>query len=176
MRAAIVLGVLGLVVATSAVAVHMGVRLSESERTSRDALDASRELADRAALPSQDAADADVALRLSGERLVRRASVVQERIPRPSGVAPFDWSTWGGGISAEGVERVESLRAACAWISAYASGTDGPNRNTQRAIIADMPQWPAFRATPIGAKLQAAARAVAAGHASAALAPVRVLC
>ncbi len=68
------------------------------------------------------------------------------------------------------------MRAACAWISAYASGTDAPAKVTQRAIIADIPNWPAFRATPIGAKLQAVSRAVAAGETSDARGPVRALC
>lgn len=174
--AAIVLGVLVLVVAASAAAMHMGVRLGVGDRTASTALDASRTLASRAALPARDAADANVALRLSGARLLQRASLVQARIPRPRGVAPFDWTTWGGGISPEGVERVESLRAACAWISVYASGTDAPAKGIQRAIIADIPNWPAFRATPIRAKLQTVSHAVAAGDTSGALAPIEALC
>jgi hypothetical protein len=173
---AIVLGMLALVVVLSAAAMRNGVRLSTGDSTAPDALEASRILVNRPALPSRDAANANVALRLSGARLLQRASAVQARIPRPSGVAPFDWSTWGGGISPEGVERIESLRAACAWISAYASGTDAAANATQRAVIADIPKWPAFRTTPIGDKLQAVSRAVAAGHTSDAVEPIRPLC
>ena len=175
-RSAILIGVLVLVVVMSAAIMHIGVRLSLGDRTASDALNASRTLASRAALPSRDAADANIALRLSGPRLLQHASVVQAQIPRPSGVAPFDWTTWGGGISPEGVERVESLRAACAWISTYASGTDATAKGTQRAIIADIPNWPAFRATPIGTKLQTVSRTMTAGDTSDALAPIRALC
>lgn len=175
-RTAIWLGVLVLIVATSAAAMRIGIQLSVGDRTASDALSASRALTSRAALPTRDAADANVALRLSGARLLQRASLVQAQIPRPSGVAPFDWTTWEGGISPEGVERVESLRAACAWMSAYASGTEAPAKGTQRAVIADIPKWPAFRATPIGAKLQTVSRALAAGDTSDARAPIRAQC
>ena len=173
---AVVLGVLVLVLVMSAAAVRIGVRPSLSELTASAAINASRTLASRAALPSRDAANANVALRLSGTRLLQRASLIQARIPRPTGVAPFDWTAWGGGISPEGVERVESLRAACAWTSAYAGGTDAPARKTQRAVIADLPRWAAFRATPIGAKLREVSRAVAAGEVSGVLAPIKALC
>jgi hypothetical protein len=167
-----------LLVACAATALlTVGIGLQGSGHVGRaasdDQLNRAKALAAAPAIPNgPDAADSDPGLALYGNAITDRARAIVDHIPTATGTH-FDWTTWEGGISPEGVERVEESYAVCTWLHAWSAT---PGDESDASVAATIPDWPAFRLNRVGALLHQIVQDGRSGDTSTVEQYVRVNC